>query len=456
MAQRRLERSVAVTPPADEGVFDRGVRAPLDRVQGDANGFVRSRPATGPGALPARTLYVRAFLRALRDPTTYAARRNLGLWMGFALALPIPVLALAGSAPTWGVVLALSAPIAWAAILGAAGRVARLADDELHRVTSEASTAGREHAAERVVWSAGVDLDRTERERLESLHRLMNAELVLAETVNRSLLPEGIVRPDLEVVVRQVPCLHVGGDYLHAALPRPDLLYLCVGDVSGHGVSASLVVSRIHGLVQRAVLEQREPGQILEDINGAMVRILEFTSFFMTFAVFRVDLAAQRIDYAMAGHPAQLLLESGGTLRALTSGNGILGLRDPSVLGPRKQLSLSYMPGDMLILYTDGLFEVLPNRGGEMLGESGLLEGLGSLAGSTPTVVVSEILRKVTEFGRPGPFLDDVSLMVARLGRCEGGGSGQGPEQARAVSDRREAAREISPIAFFNASTASL
>lgn len=372
-------------------------------------------------------------------------RRNAGLWLGLLLALPIPILALASSGPFWIDVISLTAPIAWAAILGAAGRVARLGDDEIHRmaavattvghaneaekvvargvaadaiqrIRTEASKASRAHAAESVVLRGAADSERTERERLELLQGLMETELALAQRVHRSLLPENILRPDLEVVVRQIPCSYVGGDYLHAALPRPDLLYLCVGDVVGHGVSAALVVSRIHGLMQNLILEQRMPDQILEHLDRATTQIVEHTPFFMTFAVFRVDLGAARIDYAMAGHPNQYLLRSEGTVEHLTSGNGLLGLKDLNSLGPMRPASVQYRSGDTLVLFTDGLFEVAARDGGPMLGEAGLLSRLARLAKSTPELVVSDILQSVVDFGHLGPFEDDVSLMVARFG----------------------------------------
>jgi hypothetical protein len=71
--------------------------------------------------------------------------------------------------------------------------------------------------------------ERSARRKLERLQRVADAELALAQVI-----PEGLVSPDIEqhdltVVLRQIPCSYVGGDYLQAVLPRPDLLYLCVG-----------------------------------------------------------------------------------------------------------------------------------------------------------------------------------------------------------------------------------
>jgi serine phosphatase RsbU (regulator of sigma subunit) len=359
---------------------------------------------------------VSAFLRSLSQRATYDLRRNVGLWLGFLLALPIPILALSSVGPRWLDVVALAAPFVWAAIVGAARRVAQVESRRSDSLTSEAVRARGAHASERVLLRGEAHLERVRRERAELIRDRADVEMALAQRVNQSLLPADISDPDLQVVVRQVPFAFVGGDYLHAARPRPGLLYLCIGDVAGHGVSAALVVSRIHGLVQGLVVELCSPQQILEHLNRATATILEHTALFMTFAVLRVDLTARRIDFATAGHPAPLVLRADGRLVPLSTPNGLLGLAGPDVFGAPQQSSVPYLPGDTLILFTDGLFEVAARDGGEMLGEVGLLSGLERLAGLPPDEIAAEILRRVTEFGHVGPFADDVSLLVARLG----------------------------------------
>jgi serine phosphatase RsbU (regulator of sigma subunit) len=364
--------------------------------------------------------FVSAFVRALGDRSTYDPRRNIGLWLGFLLALPIPILALSSTGPRWIDVVALTAPLVWAAIVGAARRVALVESHRGDALTLEASRVHGANAAEHVLLRGAAHLERLRRERAELIQDRADVEMALAQRVNHSLLPPDMSHPDLEVVVRQIPFAYVGGDYLHVARPRPDLLYLCVGDVAGHGVSAALVVSRIHGLMQRLVIELSTPEQILEHLNRATTAVLEHTPLFMTFAVLRVDLSARLIDYATAGHPAQLLLRRDGKLEQLSTANGFLGVANPEVLGPTHRASVPYGLGDTLILFTDGLFEVAARDGGAMLGESGLLSGLDQLSARPPDEIASEILRRVTEFGHLGPFADDVSLMVARLGPAAG------------------------------------
>ncbi len=367
------------------------------------------------GLSPRKWAFVRAFFRALTDRRTFDFRANPSLWLGLLLAIPIPILTVFARAPLWIEIIAITAPAAWAVILGAAGRVALLHEEEVRRLLHAAVAKEKAHQEERTHLREEVASERRLREDLEAAQKLLEAELKIAQNIQRTLIPSDLLRPDLQVVVRNIPCSYVGGDYLQASLPRPNVLYLCVGDVSGHGVAAALVVSRLHGLVRRLIFEQRSPEQFLEEMNRAILRILKHTYFFMTFAVFRVDLDARRIDYATAGHPAQFLLRASGRVEALSTPNRLLGI-DPDIFDSERPVdSVEYAPGDALVLFTDGLFEIPAKVGGVLLGESGLRDRLANLGGLPPSLVVGEILQDLAEFQGHSRFEDDVSLMVARF-----------------------------------------
>lgn len=361
-------------------------------------------PGQGFGPRRRRRPFLRAFLRALTDPMTFDGRSNPSLWLGAVLAVPIPVLIFLANGPLWLELISLGAPVGWGLILGAAGRVATLEREEAHRFEAEASKARQAALSER-----------SKRGELEKQQSAMTAELKLAQAVQRTLVPPDIVRPDVQVVVRQIPSSFVGGDYLQASMPRPDLLYLCIADVSGHGVAAALVVSRLHGVVRRLILELRTPEQFLDEVNKAALKILQHTYFFVTFAVFRVDLAKRRIDYATAGHPAQFLLRVNGHVESLSTPNRLLGM-DVDVFDPdRPSDSITFSPGDSLVLFTDGLFEIPGHVDGELLGEEGLAKVLGNLGGLPPPLVAGDILQDLADFQGDSKFEDDVSLMIARL-----------------------------------------
>ena len=362
-----------------------------------------------------RRPFLRAFIRALTDPRTLEARKNPSLWLGFVLAMPIPTLAFFASAPAWIMALSLTAPVAWALILGAAGRVATVANEEAHRTEVESLRAEREHLKTAASLRLEVASERSQREELQAAQHLITTELKLAREIQRTLIPADILRSDVQVVVRNIPCSYVGGDYLQAYMPKPDMLYLCVGDVSGHGVAAALVVNRIHGHVRRLILEQRPPDQFLEELNRAALKILQHTYFFMTFGVFRIDLTKRRIDFATAGHPAQFLVRPDGSVESLSTPNRLLGM-DSDIFDPERPVaSTTYGPGDSLVLFTDGLFEIPGKDDGEILGEDGLRAVLGNLGGLPPALVAGDILQDLADFQGHSKFEDDVSLMVARF-----------------------------------------
>lgn len=363
-------------------------------------GSVAGAPAT---ATPASRRFLRSFVRALRDEGTYDLWRNPTLWLGFVLAIPIPLLMFAWQAPPWIRIASLFAPLAWAVIMGAAGRVGIVAQREQQRMREEALQAQQ---------ALGSEVER--RRALEARERAVHDELKLAQAVQRTLLPASIGRPDIEVAVRNIPCAYIGGDYLHASIVGERWLYLAVADVSGHGVSAALVVARLHGLMRRITLEGQPPLAMLDAIHRASLQILQHTYFFVTVAVFRLELATGRLEYATAGHPGQVLQRADGTQEVLRTPNRLLGMDADVFDSTRPSDSTTLAPGDSLVLFTDGLFEVLSGEDGTLLGEQGLRKRVESLGALAPALMAGEILHDLAAFQGRSTFEDDVTLMVAR------------------------------------------
>jgi phosphoserine phosphatase RsbU/P len=246
--------------------------------------------------------------------------------------------------------------------------------------------------------------------------RAMHADLQLARDVQQTLVPHPIEADGVRVAVRNLPCSYVGGDYLQASFARPDVLHLCVADVSGHGVAAALVVARLHGHVRRLILEDRSPRAYLSELDVAAARIFRHAPFFLTFAVFRVDLAARRIEYATAGHPAQVLLRSAGGVDLLSTPNRLLGIGGAALDAKASAGCVRYDDGDALVLFTDGLFEV-PGRDGCRLDEEHLHQRLASASPRHPDAVLAAATAHLGDVGHPTRFPDDVSVMVAHFGR---------------------------------------
>jgi serine phosphatase RsbU (regulator of sigma subunit) len=375
-------------------------------------------PETAPrarSARPRRTLlhFLSEFRRALVDEATYDLRANPTLAVGFLMALPIPFLVWAAQAPAWLLLVSLPAPLFWGVVLGAAGRVGIRAEREARRLQAEVAAARTQTEAVQAVYEEALVEEVERREGLERKEEVVRSELKLAEAVHRTLLPDSIQRPDVEVAVRQIPSEFVGGDYLYASVVGKRYLYLCIGDVSGHGVSAALVVARLHGMIRRLTLAKRsKPVTILDQLNRAALEIFKHTYFFLTFAVFRLDLETGKLRYATAGHPAQILVRRDGRIQPLRTPNRLLGM-DADIFDahhPSDRVQLD--PGDSLVLFTDGLFEIQDRKTGAHLGEQGLHERIQTMQGLTPALMAGEILQDLADFQGRSTFNDDVSLMV--------------------------------------------
>jgi serine phosphatase RsbU (regulator of sigma subunit) len=359
-----------------------------------------------------RWSFLRAFWRALTDHRTFDLRRNPALWLGFLLAAPIPFLAVAALAPTWIVVVAIPAPIVWAVVLGAAGRVGILAEEDAERHQRAAEEAMRQAQT----TEAALAKESTRRRDLEQQATAVISDLKLAQAIQSTLLPANLTRPEVEVAVRQIPCQFVGGDYLHASVVEDRWLYLCVADVAGHGVAAALVVARIHSLVRRQTVERKLPEAMLEELNRAALAILKHTYFFMTFGVFRLDLADGTLEYATAGHPSQVLLRADGRRELLRTPNRLLGMDADIFDADRPSATTRLERGDTLVLFTDGLFEILAGgNADEMLGEKELHKRIDSVRTLTPSLMAGEVLQDLADYQGTSAFEDDVSMLVARF-----------------------------------------
>ena len=358
--------------------------------------------------------FLRSMAHALVDEKTYDVRCNPSLWLGFVLAIPIPLITWMVDAPISLRLLTLPAPVFWAVLLGAAGRVGMLARQEQKRL--EKAVAAAEVKTTEAAATLHSEVER--RRALEVEQEDLVSELKLAQAIQRTLIPTPIHRPDCEVVSQLIPTRFIGGDYVHANVVDERWLYLVLLDVSGHGISAAMVVARLHGLVRRLTLTNKRPVMFLELVNRAARQLLQHTYFFMTAAVARIDLEQGELEYATAGHPAQLLLRNDGGTESLRTRNRLLGMDDDIFDRGEPSKRVLLQPGDSLIFFTDGLYEVLEDGSGEVLGEDGLRQRIADLGDLSPQLLIGEVLQELSDFQGSSEFDDDVTLLVARyLGR---------------------------------------
>ncbi|HEY3483427.1 MAG TPA: PP2C family protein-serine/threonine phosphatase, partial [Streptomyces sp.] len=220
--------------------------------------------------------------------------------------------------------------------------------------------------------------------------------------------------PDLarheDVVVRYLPAvgsLNVCGDWYDVVDLPDDRFAVAVGDVVGHGLQAAAVMGMLRSALSAAVRAVDGPAKALE-VLGLYARSVEGA--LATTAVQAViDTRGRQITYSSAGHPPPVLVHSDGTHDLLDAATDPpLGARPQHV--PRPQASLSYAPGDTLVLYTDGLIE----RRGEDIdtGLHRLTDALAHYVQRNPRRVADMMLARL---GMTGGGRDDIALIVVRL-----------------------------------------
>ncbi|MFQ5350645.1 MAG: PP2C family protein-serine/threonine phosphatase, partial [Thermoanaerobaculia bacterium] len=206
----------------------------------------------------------------------------------------------------------------------------------------------------------------------------------------------------------------VGGDY-YEFLPLPDgRVALAVGDASGHGIAAAMLMAISNATLRLAVDTDPSPLAVAEMMNRALVGTGGPRAFLTLFYAL-LEPAGGRFEYVCAGHPFPLLRRGGGEVVKLGSGAFPLGLRSRLELASAGN---EMRPGDLLLLYTDGIPEALDEQG-EAFGFDRLQSSLQT--GGSAQEVHDRIVAEVERFEDRGEHDDDRSLVViARLGSEDG------------------------------------
>jgi phosphoserine phosphatase RsbU/P len=246
---------------------------------------------------------------------------------------------------------------------------------------------------------------------LEERQAQIDADLSIAARVQQSLAPHSLTWNNLVIEAYYSPAHKIGGDF-GVVLPQGDeLLNVIVCDVSGHGVGSALMAGRIYSETLHALERRTAPVRLLQRLHQFVNNQLAQQGFYFTMAVARFRHGGRRMSFAAAGHPPAMLV-SNGTLRVLSSRDGILGTLPelaPSAAAHETELA----PGDRLVLYTDGLFEVF-NSSEEMLG----IEGLQELIRQSSTRALPEMKQAILDgvaAWSHRPLADDVSLVIVEV-----------------------------------------
>jgi phosphoserine phosphatase RsbU/P len=248
--------------------------------------------------------------------------------------------------------------------------------------------------------------------KLQDRQKQIEEELTLAARVQQSLAPQSIVWGPVRVDTYYHPVRSIGGDFGLVAPQDDDHLNLLVFDVSGHGIGAALVANRLYTATMAQLAADAPFRDMFRHLNRFVLQNLGGSVFFFTAAAARIDRDARRLVFAGAGHPPGMIVTPGQQPRLLESRAMVLGAL-PEAVGDDPAVEAIVVPGDRIVLYTDGITDVFDSRG-EMLGVPGV-EKFVRETSILPFHEMKQALLDRVAAWRDGPPSDDVSLVLAEV-----------------------------------------
>lgn len=239
------------------------------------------------------------------------------------------------------------------------------------------------------------------------LNEQMANELRLAKLFQQTLIVKNQEFPVAKVTGRYIPCLQIGGDFYDCVQRGPDFWFI-IADVMGHGIAAAMVSAMIKVLFLNALADAASPCQVLSLMNQDFCNLSDGG---YTFSAFIGQISGQQLTYANAGHPYPLLLraDAGEVVKLAQNGFLVGMLAEAEYTSGQTRV----LPGDTLLLYTDGIFE--PD--GQGLSRSA--EDLQAMASAqrvelqqTPEAWLDRLVRPFAEYQG---IVDDVALVVINI-----------------------------------------
>lgn len=231
-------------------------------------------------------------------------------------------------------------------------------------------------------------------------------ELEVARQLQGELLPRGNLElPGYALAHSYRTANEVGGDYYDFQRLSDGRLALVVGDASGHGMAAGLVMAIANATLKTALDIDPACQRVHAVLNRTICRTGDRRTFMSLFYGL-LEPSKGRLEYVCAGHPFPLLRRADGAVEELGQGGLPLGLRDPLAA---RCFTVTLAPGDRLLLYSDGLPEALSTTGAAF-GYERLSRLLA--AGGSPQQIHDRILAEFDRHTEGEPLKDDLTLMV--------------------------------------------
>jgi phosphoserine phosphatase RsbU/P len=273
----------------------------------------------------------------------------------------------------------------------------RFTEDHLKVLTTLASVAAIRVENARLVEA------RLERERLER-------ELALASEIQQRFQPTAPPHVDgYELQGISFPCYEIGGDYYDFIEREDGRLVIALGDVSGKGTAAALLMSSLHAAIHAQSASHDSLVATISAVNRYLADNIPANRFVTLFYA-ELDPRSGALSFLNAGHNPPLIVHAAGTVEQLASGGLPLGIKpDVEYREGRTQLQ----PGDVLVIYSDGVTEAM-SPSGEEFGATRLYEVVSRNINASAAGIRDRIESSLTKFAQGTSAADDITLVIVK------------------------------------------
>lgn len=253
------------------------------------------------------------------------------------------------------------------------------------------------------------DLQAAQAELLEQ--ERLKRDLEIAASVQRSILPVNFPQvPGFEFGVQAHPAREVGGDFYDVVEMGADAFGLVVADVSGKSVQAAIFMAIVKALLLREATEHLSPAETIHKIHEQILKT-STAEMFVTMFYGVLSASARKLCFVRAGHERPVYYRAAARSMELLSPPGrFVGLLPGLIL---EEASLSMMPGDCLVCYSDGVTDAENSRG-ELFGMDRLLAIIGGKGSLPAQTIADDIMESVDKFRGDQTLPDDVTILVVK------------------------------------------
>ncbi|MEP6493765.1 MAG: GAF domain-containing SpoIIE family protein phosphatase [bacterium] len=304
----------------------------------------------------------------------------------------------------------LSVPIMWTAPAPRGAEplgVVNLSD----RRSGQPFTAGDQKLIAAIATQIGTAIQNTRLVRASVEQQRLAHEMQLAHDLQMKLLPNNaIVSPEATIAARVVPAESVGGDFYNLFRLGSGKTGVMIGDVSGHGYQAALIMALAMSAAAIHSQSRADPGEMLHALMSTLREELLVTEMFISAFYSVIDPRAGELRYSNTGHPHAFLLAHGADFERLAASAPPLGMDERAPLTARRNWNPEL---DLLVLFTDGVSDAR-NRAGERFGEEKILNVIRENREATPTEILERVVTVLDAHTLGAPRRDDMTIVLLR------------------------------------------